>query len=165
MPDHTGSQPRRGPQGPPLGLRLAAVAKTVTGAFDEAMAAAGGSRPVWLVLMAVRTHAGARQEQLARQIGIKGATLTHHLNALEARGLVTRSREPGDRRNRVVRLRPEGERLFQQLRRAAQAFDQRLRDGLGEEELAVVHRVLARLEANVTQSAAPGNGPRSGHGR
>lgn len=150
------------PAGPPLGVRLASVAKTVSRAFDDTLAAAGGSRPVWLVLMTVRGHAGASQEQLARQIGIKGATLTHHLAAMEAQGLVTRSREPDDRRNQTVRLRPEGERLFEQLRQAAQAFDQRLRDGLDEQEVALAHRILTRLETNVTKPAPPEPTPDSG---
>lgn len=119
-------------------------------AFDDALAGAGGSRAIWLVLLAVRTHAGASQEQLAREIGIRGATLTHHLGGMEERGLVSRSREPGDRRLRLVVLRPEGERLFQRLRRAAEAFDQQLRAGLSEEEVASALRMLTLLEANVT---------------
>jgi DNA-binding transcriptional MocR family regulator len=42
------------------------------------------------------------QRQIAESIGIQGATLTHHLNAMEADGVVTRRRDPTNRRVHVV---------------------------------------------------------------
>jgi MarR family transcriptional regulator, transcriptional regulator for hemolysin len=148
--------------GSPLGVRLAAVAKMVSRAFDDALVEAGGSRPIWLVLMAVRTHAGASQQQLADQIGIRGATLNHHLSAVEEQGLVTRMRDPGNLRVQVVRLRPEGERMFEVLRDAAHAFDRRLRSDLDDEDVAAAYRVLSRLEANVQHAHTPAtSGPGS----
>ena len=39
------------PDVPPIGLELARTARTVSRAFDAALAAAGGSTPVWLILM------------------------------------------------------------------------------------------------------------------
>ena len=59
-------------------------------AFEAALAAAGGSRPVWLILMSVKQGTDPGQSWLADQIGIRGATLTHHLAGMEERGLVTR---------------------------------------------------------------------------
>ena len=35
----------------PIGLRLNQAARTVERAFDEALAAAGGTLPIWLVLL------------------------------------------------------------------------------------------------------------------
>ncbi|NUR83469.1 MAG: winged helix-turn-helix transcriptional regulator [Nonomuraea sp.] len=135
--------------GPPIGLRLANSARQVSRAFDEALAAAGGSTPVWQVLVTVKSRKRGNQRQLAEVIGIQGATLTHHLNAMEKAGLVVRARDPDNRRVHVVELTEEGERLFHRLREVVWAFDTRLREGLGEEELAAFERVLARLEENV----------------
>jgi MarR family transcriptional regulator for hemolysin len=90
--------------GPPLGVRLTAVAGRATRAFEAALAAAGGSRPVWLILMSVKQGTDPGQSWLADQIGIRGATLTHHLTGMEERGLVTRERQAGDRRNQLVHL-------------------------------------------------------------
>jgi MarR family transcriptional regulator for hemolysin len=134
----------------PLGLTLAHAAKAVSRAFGDALAAAGGSTPVWLVLISLKVHPTSSQRELAEAVGIQGATLTHHLNAMESAGLLRRSRDPSNRRVHMVELTAEGEALFHRLRTAAVAFDQRLRGDLTEEEVSGFERVLARLQENVT---------------
>jgi len=143
----------------PIGLRLADVARDVGRAFDEALTSVGGSRPVWMVLLALKSGAAASQQQIADHIGIRGATLTHHLSGMEERGLVVRTREPGDRRTQVVRLTPEGEVLFVALAGAAQEFDARLRRGLKAAEIAQLDTLLQRLHANagLRGAALPGD--------
>ncbi|HZF30032.1 MAG TPA: MarR family transcriptional regulator [Gammaproteobacteria bacterium] len=134
--------------GRPIGLRVAVTAKAVRRAFDEALVEAGGSLPTWLVLVSVKGAAAGNQRELADAAGIKGATLTHHLNALEKAGLVTRRRDPDNRRVHVVELTSSGEALFQKLRGAAAAFDKRLRTGLTDAEVAGLARLLDRLSEN-----------------
>jgi MarR family transcriptional regulator for hemolysin len=82
-------------------------------------------------------------------MGITGATLTHHLNALEQRGLVRRWREEGNRRVQQVELTDEGAATFDRLRSVAAAHDARLRAGLSDEEQAQLAGLLDRLEAAV----------------
>jgi MarR family transcriptional regulator for hemolysin len=134
----------------PLGLHLAQVAKVVGRAFDDALAEAGGSLPVWLVLISLKSRRAASQREVAEAAGIQGATLTHHLNAMESAGLVTRRRDPANRRVHVVELTPAGDVLFLRLRDAAMAFDQRLRTGLSERDLTEAEALLTRLRANVS---------------
>ena len=147
------------PRGMPIGLRLADVARDVGRAFDDALTAAGGSRPLWMVLLALKSGAAASQQQIADHIGIRGATLTHHLSGMEERGLVVRRREPGDRRTQVVRLTDEGEHLFVALAGAAREFDKRLRRGLKADDVAQLDALLQRLHANagVRGSVLPGD--------
>ena len=137
------------PTGPPIGLHLARTARLVSRAFDDALAAAGGSVPVWLVLISLKSQRLANQRKLAEAIGIQGATLTHHLNAMEADGLVTRRRDPTNRRVHVVELTDAGEALFQRLRAGAVAFDRQLRAGLADEDVATLARLLDWLRDNV----------------
>jgi MarR family transcriptional regulator for hemolysin len=138
----------------PIGLTLARTAKTISRAFDDALAAAGGSTPVWLILISLKTQPTSNQRELATAVGIQGATLTHHLNAMEADGLITRRRDPANRRVHQVQLTEQGETLFYRLATAARAHDQRLRAGLDDEEIATLERLLGRLQDNV---AAPGH--------
>jgi MarR family transcriptional regulator for hemolysin len=133
----------------PIGLELARAARTVSRAFDEALAGAGGSLPVWLVLLNLKTRQVASQRELAEAVGVREATLTHHLNAMDTQGLVTRARDPANRRIHVVRLTPDGEAAFLRLRDAATAFDRRLRDGLSDADLDGMARLLGRLAGNV----------------
>jgi MarR family transcriptional regulator for hemolysin len=134
-----------------MGLLLAQTAKVVSRAFEQALAEAGGSTPTWLILLAVKTRQVDNQRALADAVGIRGATLTHHLDNLERRGLVRRVADPDNRRVRGVELTPAGDKLFLRLRDAAVAFDRRLRRGLGEADDLAVRRVLGQLRASVSQ--------------
>lgn len=132
----------------PIGLLLARTAKAVSRAFDDALVGAGGSLPVWLILLALTTRPPSNQRELAEAVGIQGATLTHHLNALEARGLLTRRRHPANRRVHIVELTKDGAELFRRLAVAAGAFDSALRERLDDVAAEGLRRALGQLEAN-----------------
>lgn len=134
----------------PIGLQLARVARAVSRAFDDALAEVGGSLPIWLVLLSLKGRALANQRELAEAVGIQGATLTHHLNAMESAGLVSRRRNPQNRREHLVELTAEGDAAFFRLRDAAVAFDARLRSGVAERDLARIEELLGRLHDNVS---------------
>lgn len=134
----------------PIGLNLARTARSVSRAFDDALAQAGGSVPRWLVLISLKTQPVRNQRELAEAVGIREATLTHHLNSMDEEGLITRRRDPANRRVHLVELTEAGEAAFQRMRGAATAFDQRLRSGLSGDDVAQLEALLGRLAANVT---------------
>jgi MarR family transcriptional regulator, transcriptional regulator for hemolysin len=144
----------------PIGLHLARVAREVSRAFDDALVAAGGSLPVWLVLISVKSRDAGNQRELAEAMGIQGATLTHHLNAMESAGLVTRRRNPQNRRAHIVELTSAGDALFLRLREAALGFNTRLRSGFTDGDLATVEELLSRLRDNAAVGAARAVGDR-----
>src|SRR6266446_3713846 len=111
------------PDGPPLGLQLAVTAKAVGRAFNAALAEAGGSLPVWLVLSSLESEPRRTQLDLARAVGIEGPTLTRHLDGLEQSGLVERHRDTADRRAVRVELTDAGKLLHRELRQAVIAFN------------------------------------------
>src|SRR5436190_2031436 len=119
------------PRKEPIGLQVARVAKALGQAFDDALAAAGGSRPTRHILLTLKAREWPSQREIADAVGITGATLTHHLDGLERAGLIERRRDAGNRRRQVVELTPRGEEAFRRLRRAAAAYDERLREGFG----------------------------------
>jgi MarR family transcriptional regulator for hemolysin len=125
----------------------------VSRAFDDALAEAGGSVPVWLVLISLKSQRLRNQRELAAAVGIREATLTHHLNSMDEQGLITRRRDPANRRVHLVELTDAGEAAFDRLRIAATDFDQRLRAGLSDEDTRLLADLLGRLEANVTGTA------------
>ena len=134
----------------PIGLNLARTARSVNRAFDDALAQAGGSVPRWLVLISLKSRPVRNQRELAEAVGIREATLTHHLNSMDEDGLITRRRDPANRRVHLVELTEAGEAAFQRMRGAATAFDQRLRSGLSGDDVAQLEALLGRLAANVT---------------
>jgi MarR family transcriptional regulator, transcriptional regulator for hemolysin len=130
-------------------MLLSRTSKAVSRAFDDALAGAGGSRTMWLVLLAIKSGRAATQRQLAEAVDIQGATLTHHLNWMEGDGLLTRRRDPDNRRVHLVELTEVGEAMFLRLRGAAMAHDERLRDGISQRDAAAFERVLTRMQQNV----------------
>lgn len=139
----------RAPRQEPIGLHVARVAKSLNRAFESALAEGGGSLPTWLILLSLKTGRWGTQRELAESIGIRGATLTHHLDGLERDGLVTRRRDPDNRRVQVVEPTAAGDELFERLRGAAVDFDARLREGFRDDELDLLRELLGRLGANV----------------
>ena len=95
-----------------------------------------------------------------RPWGFREATLTHHLNAMEARCLITRTRDTANRRIHMVRLTEAGEAAFLRLQQAAIAFDAGPRAGLADADVDVLTELTAA-------GAAPDPfryGPRPDHG-
>ena len=120
--------------------------------FNESLAGAGGSLPVWLILSTLRGRAYASQHDLARGIGIEGPTLTRHLDQLEAAGLVRRVPHPDDRRAVLVEPTDAGVELHARLLEVVIAFNRSLTSGLSQDELEALRRALGVLEANVRPS-------------
>jgi MarR family transcriptional regulator for hemolysin len=137
------------PARPPIGLQLSRTARVVTNAFERAMAQAGGSASAWQVLVLVRSGQWSTQSEMAKAMSITGATLTHHLNALEDQGLVRRWREASNRRVQQVALTEAGEALFDRLREVAVRHDERLRSTLGENEVEQLGELLEKLRIGV----------------
>jgi MarR family transcriptional regulator for hemolysin len=142
-------KPSGPPSAEPIGRALSSSAKVLSRAFERELAQAGGSQPVWLVLLALKQQRWRTQQELAAAVGIEGPTLTHHLDGLEKAGLIDRIRDPDDRRAVRVELTDAGDKLFQRLAKAAIGFDKRLRTGVSDAELDAFRKVLARLRENV----------------
>lgn len=133
----------------PLGRVLWDAGNKASRAFEVALARAGGSRSTWLILLALKQRPGANQREIAGDVGIQEATLTHHLAAMEADGLITRRRDPDNRRVHLIELTQSGEDAFLRLRDAAMAFDRRLRSGVPDEQIDQLRATVSKLLANI----------------
>src|SRR4051794_9571042 len=109
------------------------------------MAEAGGSASAWQVLLLVRSGQWATQSNLAKAMGVTAATMTHHLSALEAQGLVRRWRDDANKRVQQVELTDTGIELFDRLRAVAMKHDQRLRSRLTAKETEQLAKLLEKL--------------------
>jgi MarR family transcriptional regulator for hemolysin len=131
-----------------LSLLIGRVAKELSRSFDDVLVAAGGSTPTWQVLRALAAGDHRTQADLAAAIGVRQPTLTHHLDAMERAGLVTREREDANRRVQRVTVTESGQHLFLRLRRAAASFDGRLTAGLDDGDVTELRRLLDQLAEN-----------------
>jgi MarR family transcriptional regulator, transcriptional regulator for hemolysin len=133
------------PKETPIGLLLSQTAKRLSRAFDDALAAVGGSLPMWLILVSLIRQGKLSHGELAQRVGVQGPTLTHHLDAMAEQGLILRERLPDNRRVQVASLTPAGVAAFHRLRSAAAKYDRRIRSSLSDAELTQMRTLLIRL--------------------
>src|ERR1700738_4690608 len=110
-----------------LGRLLAMSSKVAKENFNERLAEVGSSFTTFLILKHAAFSPGVSQRQLARGIGIEGPTLTHHLDRLEAEGLIRRVRQVDDRRIWCVELTAEGKEHLERVEAHADKLDAELR--------------------------------------
>ena len=67
------------------------------------------------VLMACWNHGGASMRLLSREAGLEKGSLTTVVDSLEELGLVTRTRQEGDRRSFIVRPTAKGRALARKI--------------------------------------------------
>ncbi|MCP2264111.1 MarR family winged helix-turn-helix transcriptional regulator [Promicromonospora thailandica] len=126
--------PRTTDDGPvPVAVAMWQAVQRVMRAFDTLMAEQGASWQVWHILLALHQGAPATQRELARAVGVREATMTHHLRAMEDRGLVVRTRDDANRRAQRIEVTEAGEAVYLRLKAAAVTFDRTLRDAIGEQ--------------------------------
>ena len=133
----------------PLTRQLVMTSKAIKAIFEDALAGEAATLATWVVLNGVERGRWSSQSGLARQLRIEGATVTRHLDRLERQGLISRSRDPDDRRQISVSLTPAGKLLHRRLRAVARRVDERVCEGLTERDRSDLERVLGRIRTNV----------------
>jgi MarR family transcriptional regulator for hemolysin len=109
-------------------------------ALERHLKAHGLTTAAWNALAAVADSAEPpSQRELARRLGVDGATLVTTLDRLVAASLVRRDAAPGDRRVKRIGLTPTGTSVTAQVRAEAAALRA---------------RSVARLDAAATAAAA-----------
>jgi MarR family transcriptional regulator for hemolysin len=143
----------------PLGRQLVFTAKSLREAFEDVLAGSGASLPGWIVLSTLADVGRVSQAALAGHVHLEGATITHHIDRLEAAGLVRRALDPADRRVRMLELTDTGAALYGRLLAAAIEFQGVVMAGLDAEDRAGLARCLEVIQANLAASVAPPRPP------
>jgi MarR family transcriptional regulator, transcriptional regulator for hemolysin len=128
-----------------LGQRLAATARAADRALDRRLAGHGATRSTWRVLQYLVARPAANQRDIARAMGITGATLSHHLHGLEVERLIVRHRDPMDRRSHLVELTDLGHHVLARLQKAGEEHERTLTAALEPADVARLHEVLDRI--------------------
>lgn len=116
-------------------------------AFDRHLKAHGLTAAGWNALTAVAdSPEPPSQRELARKLGVDGATLVTTLDRLVAGGLVRRDAEPGDRRVKRIALTPHGGAVAGQVNAAAAALRRVTVDRLDAPAMATAAGVLEQLQ-------------------
>lgn len=129
-------------------LRLAA--KESRTFFEAELGRSGATFATWTMLATLKLEGPMIQRALARYLNIEGPTLSRHLETMERRGLVARTRDGADRRAATVALTPAGEEMYAEIEAVALRSQQRMLAGLSDEEVEQLGGLLDRILRNVT---------------
>jgi MarR family transcriptional regulator, organic hydroperoxide resistance regulator len=127
-----------------LGALLYALTRAVAAAEEPVLR--GHDVEMWdyVVLSRLAGAAAPTQATLAAAVGRDKTRLIPLLDRLEARGLLRRTPDPDDRRNRIVALTPEGRALVVRCRDGIRAIEDELLAGLAPDERTGLRRLLTR---------------------
>ena len=122
------------------------VARRLRAAAMAAFAAYDVTPSQVRAIRVLATHGGVRSSELAQHLRIAPRSATEVVDALEAKGLVERSPDPGDRRATVVGLTARGHELSDEVRRARGVEAEKLFERLTKTDRAALARILAKLQ-------------------
>lgn len=121
----------------------------------------GGLRPRHLIaLKLLSEHGPASQQGLAEALSLDPSNVVGLLNELEERGLITRRRDPADRRRHIVELSATGQTELCLAQTRLSLVEDDLLGALSAAERATLYQLLARVvdAAGGKPSACPGEG-------
>jgi DNA-binding MarR family transcriptional regulator len=136
-------------------LLLAVSGARLLDRADEILADAGLADHDYTILAILATDAPASQQELARLLGKAPAIVVVAVDGLEARGLVTRTRDPADRRRSRVTLTERGRAALAKADELGAAAFRALFSGLSDAEVEHLGDLLGRgIEPRVETAAA-----------
>lgn len=105
----------------------------------------GLTLPHLRILFQIRQEPGIGVKELARTFGVSASNVTQQVDKLVARGLVARSDRPEDRRQVLLTLTTDGERLAGEVSLTARGYLRGLLGRLAPADLDELTRILGDL--------------------
>ena len=135
--------------GDPLALErqvcfaLSVATRSVLSVYRPVLEPMGLTHPQYLVMLALWGQSPLAVKELIEMLQLDGPTLSPLLKRLEAAGLLTRTRDPGDERQLRIDLTPHGRALRQQALNVPPAVTAKL--GMSLADLQELHKGLTTL--------------------
>lgn len=98
------------------------------------------------VMRFLHNHGASTQIEIQEALGIKSPAMSEHITKLEKQGYITRTPSEKDRRARIIRFTPAGEKMFGEL--LAEETDKDLFSSLTSEEQETLRQLLTKLSAD-----------------
>lgn len=141
-----------------LPYRLSVASNAVSGLIARAYEDRFGlSIPQWRLLCVLAEDGACTQGQLVARTVMDKVTVSRSAQGLVKRRLVARSQNALDGRSHVLALTAEGRRLHAEIAPLALAYEAELIAGLERDEVALLQRLLSRLQASAERLAIGGS--------
>ncbi|MDP2214638.1 MarR family winged helix-turn-helix transcriptional regulator [Phenylobacterium sp.] len=126
-----------------LSVASNAVSRLIARAYEDRF---GLSIPQWRLTCVLAEDGPMNQSALVSRTGMDKVTVSRAAQGLAKRRLLVRSENDLDGRSHVVALSPEGLRLHAEIAPLALAYEAALISGLDPNEVALLKRLLLRLQ-------------------
>jgi DNA-binding MarR family transcriptional regulator len=127
------------------GFLLAQLGRAVTRQYRCALAPIGLKPRETQALLRLRDDGAMSQQALGAALDIDASNLVALLNDLEGESLISRRRDPEDRRRHVVEVSKRGTKLLCEVERAAAEVEDEFFAALDEDERVALQDLLARV--------------------
>jgi DNA-binding MarR family transcriptional regulator len=127
------------------GFLLAQLGRAVTRQYRCALSPIGLKPRETQALLRLRDDGAMSQQALGASLDIDASNLVALLNDLEAGSLISRRRDPEDRRRHVVEVSKRGVKLLCEVERAAAEVEDEFFAALDEDERVALQGLLARV--------------------
>ena len=138
-----------------LGYRVYRTQRMLAQCLEDALARYGITPGHWNALNQLDKRGPLSQRALADALQRKPATITRSIDKMEEMGLVERVPDATDRRANVIVLRPAARDLLERIQPDAVDLADRMREGISDEELALLFRLLDTVYDNADKAARP----------
>lgn len=139
-----------------LSVASSSVSRLIARAYEDRF---GLSVPQWRVVCVLAEDGAMNDRSLVSRTGMGKVTVGRAVQGLGSRDLVARSDSADDGRAPVVSLTGEGLRLHAEIAPLALAYEAALISGLAPQEVALLKRLLQRLQGAAGMLAGERDGP------
>jgi len=143
-----------------FGLEFSLLARRWRQTLDAGLAGVGLTDATWAPLVRLQVSGdGISQKALAGLLGLDASSLVRLIDILVARGLVERRTDAADRRNRLIYLTDAGRAALADIRRALAEREAEMLVDVGDDELAMMLDVFARIGRRLHSLGGPEDQP------
>ena len=131
-----------------LSIRVSLIARLLRMRFDKRVESTGVTRAQWGMIALVAGRQGATQREIAMLLEQSEASAGRVIDRLCNEGMLERRQKEDDRRAYAIYLTEKSRPMIDSLERHAEKFEAEAFNGFSEEELAMLDRLLIKMQDN-----------------
>lgn len=132
-----------------VGYRLNRCANTINQSLNKILHPYGIAIEQRATLEIIKFESEVNLTKIADLLGKDKTTISRTLNALEKKGLITKSPIAHDKRSKQIQLTQKGEDILEQTLQAMESFRQNLNNHLEKEEMTNFFNTLDTLSSSL----------------
>lgn len=137
--------------GQPLGLYFAMAAKYYYGALVQELKQLEIDRHYTMILILYQSGKPINQQDLGKCMQIDKVSMVRFLDYLENAGMISRSINPGDRREKFIHLTDKGLQAAAKIKKAVKKLNRTIFSGLTEVETEIFLTTLEKVINHMKQ--------------